>query len=223
MDPMTIFAISGCLLTAGMVYVVLQVRFFGEKQAVSDQLLKAQTELAALKKTLAGYTQYRQALDAARQTLAEQLKPPVAKLVRPYTHVQAIEKALFKLDADANVVTTYEVEFSFSMDVSAAGLEVIDAANGVGLKLSRPALIGEPRLKTLNQKVFSAADVANTQPLFDYAHSKFEPLAKRYGLALGSEEALRAQCKLKALDVLRDALGKQAGVKQVPAIFVDFK
>ena len=223
MEPMTILAIAGSVMSAGLVYVVLHVRFFGEKQAVSDQLLKAQTEITQLKKTLKGYTHYRECLEAGKHALTEYLKPPVAKLVRPYVHVEPIAKADFKLDQDVTVIIKYEVEFSFSIDPSSAGLEIWDAENGVGLKISHPILVGEPNIKTLSQKIVSSKPVADEKPLFAHAHKKFVLLAQRYGTAMGTEEALRALCKLKALECLRDALSKQSGVKQVGSVFVDFK
>lgn len=223
MEPMTIFAISGCLLTAGLVYVVLQVRHFGEKQVGSDKLLKAQTETAQVKKTLQGYTRYGECLDAGRQALVAQLTSPVAKVVREYVHVAQVPKESFKLAADVTVIIKYTVDFSFSMDVSAAGLEVIHAANGVGLKISRPVLINDPVVKMLSHQMVSAIPLEDGKPVLDDAHAKFVVQAKRYGLAICTEDSLRALCKMKALEGMRDSLAKQTGVQHVPGIFVDFK
>ena len=222
MEPMTIFAISGCLLTAGMVYVVLQVRHFGEKQVVSDELLKAQTETAKVNKTLQGYTRYGEHLDAGRQALVAHLKPPVAKVTREYVHVAHLPKELIKLAADVTVIITYKVDFSFGLDLSASGLEVIHAANGVGLKMSRPMLIDDPAITLLSHQVVSTTPLADEKPVLDDAHAKFVVLARRYGQALCSEETLRQMCKMKALECLRDSLAKQPGVQHVPGIFVDF-
>jgi hypothetical protein len=223
MQPMTIFAIAACLLVAGLVYVVLKVQHFGESQQSNDKLLKAQTEIAQIKRTLKGLTCYRDFLEAGKQALSDQLKPPIAKVTRQYVHVEPIARDQFKLAADATVVIHYDVEFSFAMDMSATGLDVTDADNGIGLKISRPALMGEPQIKTVATKVLSTMAVADEKLLLDHAHAEFVQLTRRYASVISTEESLRALCKLKTLECLRDALSRQSGVKQVPAIFVDFK
>nr|WP_319565761.1 hypothetical protein [uncultured Rhodoferax sp.] len=223
MESMTIFAISGCLLTACLVYVVMQVRFVGEKQAVADQLLKTQAEITQLKKTLKGYTRYRECLEVGKHALMEQLKPPIVRQVRQYVHVEPIARALFKLEQDATVVIKFEVEFLFSIDLNPADLDVTDIEHGIALKINRPVLMGEPQIKTLTQQVFSMKPVVDDRTLITFALNKFVPLAKRYGSAMSTEESVRTMCRMKALECLRDTLVKQSGVKQVGAIFVDFK
>ncbi len=223
MEPMLIFAISGSLLSAGIVYVVMQVRHFGESQLITDQVLSAQSEAAAVKKELLGYTRYGDCLDAGKKALADQLKPPVAKVVREYVHVAHVPKDQFKLSADVTAIVTYSVEFSFSLDLSATGLDVLPAANGVVLKISRPALVNAPVIKTLSHQMVSTSAVPNKQLVLADIEAKFAVLAKTYGFAICTEESLRALCKMKALECLRDALAKQSGVRHVPAIFVDFK
>lgn len=221
MEPMTIFAIAGCLMSAAMVFVVLKVRHFGETQAISDKVLAAQSETAAVKKKLLGYTCYGDHLEVAKKALINQLKPPVAKVVREYVHVAQMAKEKYQLRADVTVVVKYAVEFSFSLDWNAPGFEVIHAANGVGLKISRPALVGEPHVKKMSHQTLSAVTVDDDRPLLADAHAEFVELAKRHGLAVCSEESLRAICKLKALECLRDALAKQPGVQHLPGIYVE--
>ena len=223
MQPMTILAIAACLLVAGLVYVVLKVQHFGESQQANDKLLQAQTETAQIKKTLKGLTCYRDFLEVGQQALSDQLRPPIAKIARQYVHVEPIARDKSKLAEDVTVVIHYEVEFSFAMDMSASGLEVAAIGHGIGLKISRPALTGEPQIKTMSTKVLSTLAVADEKPLLDHAHAEFVQLARRYGSAISTEESLRALCKMKAHDCLRDALISQPGVKQVPVIFVDFK
>ena len=223
MQPMTILAIAACLLVAGLVYVVLKVQHFGESQEAGDQLLKAQTETARINKTLKGFTCYRDFLQVGRQALRDQLRPPIAKVTRQYVHMEPIARDKFKLAEDATVVIHYDVEFSFAMDMGEAGVEVTDADNGIGLKISRPALTGEPQIKTVSAKVLSRMAVPDEKPLLDHAHAEFVQLTRRYASLISTEETLRALCKMKALDCLRDALTSQPGVKHVPAIFVDFK
>lgn len=223
MQPMTILAIAACLLAAGLVYVVLKVQHFGESQEAHDKLLQAQTETAQIKKTLKGLTCYRDFLEVGKQALSEQLRPPIATITRQYVHVEPIARDKFKLAQDVTVVTHYDVVFSFALDMSANGLEVAAGDNGIRLKISRPALTGEPQIKTVSTKVLSTTAVADEKLLLDHAHAEFVQLARRYGSAMSTEESVRALCKIKTLECLRDALSRQSGVKQVPAIFVDFK
>lgn len=223
MDSVTIFFIVGCLLTAGMVYVVLQVRHFGEAKTVADQLLKAQTEAETSKKKLAGYTKYADCLEACKLALIEQLKSPTAKVVREYVHVAQLSKDEFKLKADATVIATYAVEFCFGVDASPAGLELTAAANGLGLKMGRPRLEGEPVVKLVSHQVVSSAELADEKVALAQVHTKFAELTRRYGMVMSSEAGVQALCKLKALESLRDALARQSGVRHLPGIFVDFK
>lgn len=223
MEPMTIFAIAACLLSAGIVYVVLHVRQFGENQAAADKLLKAQTETAQVNKRLQGYTAYADHLEASKRLLADLLKPPLSKVTREYVHVEQVAKEKYKLKADATVVIKYSVEFGFGIDLNTAGPELIDAANGVGLKIARPTLVGEPAVKTLSHQVISAAELPDAKVVLSDVHATFAVLARRYGTAISAEEGVRAVCRLKALEGLRDILAKQPNVLHVPAVFVDFK
>jgi len=223
MEPMIIFAISGCLLSAGVVYVVLKVSHAGESQTVADQLSKVQAELAASKKKLLGHTKFAEHLDGSKPALADLLKSPVVKVLREYTHVEKLAKDTHKLKADATVIVKYAVEFAFALDVSADGLAVAELANGASLKISRPTLLGDPTVKTVSDQVISPSDLPDKAAVLADIHAKFATLARSYGLAMCSEDGVRIQCKMKAMEGLRDVLAKQAGVTHPPAVYVDFK
>lgn len=223
MEPMTIFAISGCLLSAGMVYVVLKVTHAGESQTLADQFLKVQAELAATKKKLLGHTKFAEHLESSKPALVDLLKPPAAKVLREYVHVEKLSKDTHKLKADATVIVKYAVEFVFALDGNADSLVVAELANGASLKISRPTLLGEPTVKTLSDQVVSSSDLPDKAAVLADIHTKFAASARSYGLAMCSEEGVRMQCKLKAMEGLRDVLAKQAGVSHPPAVFVDFK
>ena len=223
MDTVTIFAITACVLCGAMVYVVLSVRHYGDKQTFADKLLKAQMEVDASKKKLLGYTKYTSFLDAGKQALAVQLKPPLVKTTRDYVHIEKVSKETFKLKADVTMIVKYSVEFSFALDLSDSGLELIDAANGIGMKLSRPTLMGEPIVKPQSHQMISNTDLPDEKSVLADIHQKFAILARRYGTAMSTEESVRTSCKTKALEYLRDFLAKQSGVQHVPAIFADYK
>jgi hypothetical protein len=223
MELATFFALIACLLGAALVYVFLAVRHHGENQVIIDKLNAAEAATAAVEKKLLGYTKYAEHLEVCKKTVAEQLKPPIAKVTRDYVHVEKIAKDHFELKSDATVIVRYTVDFAFGMDLSAGALDVIDAANGVGLKMSRPSLLGDPVVKPQSHQIICETDVSDSPAMLAEVHGKFALLAKRYGAAISSEEALRAMCKLKVQEGLRDALARQNGVRQVPAIFADYK
>ncbi len=223
MEPMTIFALTGAILAAAMVYVVMKVRYHGESQTLADQLLKAQTDTAIVNKKLLGYTKYADHLEASRQTTANMLKDPVLSITREYVLVEQLTRDKHAIKADATVIVKYAVEFAFALDVSASGLAVSEFANGVGLKLSRPTVFGEPKIKTLSNQVVSAADLPDKHATLADLLTRFAPQAKAYGIALCTEDTVRAACKLKALEVLRDTVAKQPGVAHVPAVFAEMK
>ncbi|OIQ67245.1 hypothetical protein GALL_511790 [mine drainage metagenome] len=222
MNPMTIFAISGCVLSAGAVYVVMKVIHFGESQVLLDQLLKIRTELETVRKKLLGYTKYADYLEASQQSLVEQIKPMVVKLVREYAHVEPLSKDKTRLKTDATVLVRYSAEFSFGIDVSASSLALTDAADAVHLKVRAPSLSGQPQIKVLSRQAISASELIDPNAVFADIEAKLPAIARSYGSALGSDESLRALCKAKVLQVLHTTLAGQTGVRHLPALVVDF-
>lgn len=223
MEPATIFALVSCFFGAALVYVVLAVRHHGESQMIIDKLHAAQAETAEFKKKLQGYTKYTEHLEACKKAVGDQLKPPLVKVTRDYVHTEKITKDHFKLKSDATVIVQYTVDYTFGMDLSAGALDVVDGANGIGLKMLRPNLLGDPLVKPQSHQIICATDVSDSPGMLTEVHGKFAQIARRYGTAMSTEDNLRAQCKLKVLECLRDTLAKQNGVRHVPAIFADFK
>lgn len=223
MDTTLIFVVTACFFGAGLVYVFLAVHHQGESQLFVDKVHAAEAQTAATKKLLLGYTCYADHLEACKKAMADQIKPPMVKVVREYVHTEKFVKDQHKLASDATVVATYKVEFAFGVDLSVSALEVLDATNGIGLKMSRPGLLGEALVKAQSHQIVCATEVAESQAMLAEVHAKFIQLAKRYGTAMATEEALRAQCKLKVLETFRDQVAKQNGVRHVPAIFAEFK
>ncbi len=223
MEPMTIFAISAGVLSTVMVYVAMKVSHFGVSQTLTDQLLKAEAEVATTKKTLQGYTQYATYLEASRQSAADALKAPVLKLTREVVQVESLPLGQHKLKAEATVIIRYAVEFAFALDVSPAGLALTELSNGVGLKIVRPSLFGEPKIKTLSSLVICSAEVPDKPTLLADLQAQFVPQARVYGNTLASEEAVRNLCKFRAMEAVRDAMARQSGVRHVPAVFAEVK
>lgn len=223
MEPMMIFALTGVVLVGGMVYVILKVQHFGETQALADQLLLAQAETATTKKELSGYTQYVKELDAAQQALAARLKQPIATVVREYVHVELVDREKYALKVDLTAIVRYSVEFALGLDVIPSALMVAPVTSGVSLKVNPPSMLAEPKIRAVSHQLIGAVDLANKPGLLADLQARFAPQARSYGAALCAEEAVRALCKLKAQEALRDTLAQQAGVRHLPAIFTEFK
>jgi hypothetical protein len=223
MDVFTIFSIAGCLLSAGIVYVVLQFRHFEQNQAISNQILKAQTEATVNKKKLQGYTKYADYMEAVKLAVSSGAPSLGAKVVRDYVHVENLPKAQYKLIADAKLIIKYQVEFTFGVDLGANAFEVVDGANGIGVKVKRPTLSVAPTVKPLSHEFISAQSLPDEKQALALAHQNFAEIARHYGTVMATEEAARSICKLKLIEFFRDFLAKQPGVQHVPAIFVDYK
>jgi hypothetical protein len=223
MEPMTIFALTGAALAASLVYVVMKVSHFGESQKLADKLLKAEADTAAAQKTLQGFTHYTTCLDACRQTAADVLKGPVITFTREYVQVEKLARGQHRLNAEATVVVRYAVEFAFALNVSSAGLALAEVSNGVSLKITRPSLLGEPKINTLSSQIICSVDVPDKQAVLADLQAQFVPQALGYGTTLAIDETVRNLCKLKAMEAVRDALARQSGVRHVPAVFAELK
>jgi len=223
MEPMTIFAIAAGVLSTLMVYVTMKVSHYGESKVLADQLLEVKTEAENNKQKLAGYTQYAEVLDAARQAAADRLKSNPVRVLREYTHVAELSKSKHNLKSEATVIVKYAVEFSIAVDTSTNGLVVAPASNGVTITLKPPTVAGEPKIKTISHKVVSAHELPDRQMALADIQSQFLPLAYGHGQTLCAEEAVRALCAMKAETALRDAISQQKGVRHLPAIFCGYK
>lgn len=223
MEPITIFAIAAGVLSTLMVYVAMKVSHYGENKVLADQLLRVQTDAENCKKQLAGYTQYTEHLEAARQAAADRVKASPVRVLREYSHVAALAKAKYNLKSDTTVIVKYAVEFSFGVATNTNDLVVAPASNGVNVTLRPPAPIGEPRIRTVSHQVIGDHELPDRQMALADIQSQFLPLAYSHGQALCAEEPVRALCSLKIEQALRDALSQQKGVRHLPAIFSSYK
>ncbi|MBT3068887.1 hypothetical protein [Rhodoferax sp. U11-2br] len=223
MEPITIFVMAAGVLSTLMVYVAMKVSHFGENKVLSDELLKVKTDAENSKKKLAGYTQYAEHLDAARQTAADRLKASPVRVLREYSHVAALSKSKHNLKSEATVIVKYAVEFSVGLDTGPNGLVVAPASNGVTVTLKPPSPVGDPKITTMSHQVISANELPDRQMALADIQSQFLLLAYGHGKSVCNEEAVRALCSLKAEAALRDALGQQPGVRHLPAIFCSYK
>ena len=223
MEPITIFAIAAGALSTLMVYVGMKVSQFGESKVMADQLLKAQTDAENSKKKLAGYTQYSEYLETARQTAVDRLKASPARVVREYTHVAALDKNKYNLKAEATVIVKFAVEYSLGVDTGTSTMVVALASNGVTVALRPPTPVGDPKLSVVSHKVISLIELPDRQTVLADIQAQFLPQVYGNGHTLCGEESVRALCILKVETALRDALGQQKGVRHLPAIICNYK
>jgi len=223
LDTTIILAVVACLVSAGVVYVVLQIDYSGRTQVLTDLLHKEEAELSAVRNKLQGYTRYADHLEAVVPLLAGYLKPPVAVIVREFTQVDAVAKEKYKLRADVTVVSKYKVTFGFALDMTPALVTLTPHSNGIAAKINRPTLAGEPKVELLAQQVLSAVPPTDDRALLAEASANFQTSLRTTAAKLCDDPSVRGLCKLKFMETLRDTLAQQPGVRQVPALFVEFR
>lgn len=204
-------------------YVALKVRHYSENKDAIDKLSQAQAEIVLVKNKLDGCNKYEDYLEAGKQAMSDHFKP--VRVVREYTHLERIpkDKEGLKLRFDVILVAKYSIEFTFGLDLKPSTFEVMAATNGVGIKINRPTFLGSPLIKLQSHEVVSREDLPDEKVILDYVKQKFTANAQNYGNAIANEEATRALCMMKLLECFRDYLDKQAGVRLLPAIFVEYK
>jgi len=204
-------------------YVVLEYRSFGERQANADRLLKLQSEAAATKKTLLGYTKYADDLLAVKNLLADNARNSAARISREFTYVETIPMDATRLRAPVTVTVRYAVEGSFGMDLKPESFEVVGAATGVELRVKKPTLMGFPTAKPLSNELSQEGVLPNEPVTLHDIHQKLPALAQRQADAMAAEDTVLALCEKKLIELVRTFLAKQPGVRHLPSIVVVYK
>lgn len=223
METIVIFTIAACLLSAGVMYVVLDYRTYDERKKALENVLRAQAEAASATRKLLGYTKYADYLSVAKQAIEEQMKFLAAKVVREYVHIEEIQKDALQLKSDATVIVKYSVEYSFGMDLKPESFELLGTASGIEIKIGKPTLVAAPTVKPLSYEIPGVGGLVDEKGTVTEIHHKLPALAQRHGAAMASEDAIRALCKMKLMEFLCDFLAKRPGVQQVPVISVVYK
>lgn len=216
-------AVAGCVVSAAAVFVLMQFKRYEEQQQANDRILKASAEFEAVKTKLAGYTKFNDYLTQARQHLIDQAKTTAVNVVREYIHMERFYRDKHKLKADVAVIAKYTVEFSMAVDIKSDSLELVVDGAGLSVKTSQPVLTSAPAIKSSSHEVSVPGILTEEKPIFAEVNQKFSEVVQRAGLAVAREETVRALCKSKIADGLRDFLGKQPGVRQLPVITVTFR
>ncbi|MES2878865.1 MAG: hypothetical protein V4713_10620 [Pseudomonadota bacterium] len=223
MDTGLIFALTACFLCAAITYLVLDYRVFGERQKAMETALHDQAEVTATKKKLQGYTKYTDYLAPAKKTVTEQAKLFTAKVVRDHVHVEKVNKEKLKLKSDATFIVKYSVEYVFGMDFKPDSFEIVATTVGIEIRSPRPMLLAAPAIQPQSHETPGIGEVKNEKDVVAEIHLKLSAQAQTDGEIMASEEAVRAVCKMKLMEFLRDFMVKQPGMAQVPVISVVFK
>jgi len=223
LENMIALVIGGCVLSAATVFVFMQFRRYDEQQESTVKIRKANTELEACQSKLLGYTKFADYLTAGKQHLSDQAASLNVSVLRDYTYLERFTKDKHKLNADVWVLGRYSVEFSFAADLKADSLELVIEPPGIQIKCGQPVMVGSAVVKNAAHDVSVGEILPDERATFAEVQQKFMNLTHRHGMAVAREDVVRALCKTKMVDCLRDYLVKQPGVKQVPTIVVAFR
>lgn len=189
----------------------------------SSRLLEVQAEAAATKDTLLGYTKYTDYIVAGKQVVTAQAKFLASSVVEDYELVEHIEVGKLGLKSNASVLVSYKVEYSFGYDLKPESFELHATSAGIEVKIGKPMLVATPAATPLKYEILSKGIWTDEKVAIIEIHQRLQAIAQKKGLAMAQVEPIRAACERKLVEFLRDFIGKQPGVKQVPAITVVYK
>lgn len=216
-------AITACLFTAAVVYFILEYRAHEQRQVDLRSVSNVQSDLAATKKKLLGYTKYADHLQAAKKALVEQEKSLGCKVVREYVHVEKVPQVSEKPRPDAAVIVKYSVEFLFRSDLTPDRFEVIQTTSGIEVQMGKPVLVGAPVVKPLSYEIPGGCKLADEKGTVKEIYDALPSIAQKYSAPIAAEETTRASCKMKIQEQLTSFLAQQSGVTQFPSISVFYK
>jgi hypothetical protein len=201
---------------AGGAYVAL------ERQTQS-RVLEVQAEATSIREDLFGYTKYTDYIEAGKQVLTEQAKFLAAKVVRDYVVVEHLEAGRFGLTSNATVIVDYAVEYSFGFDLKPDSFEIRATPAGIELKIGKPILVASPAVTPMKFDIPNKGVLTDEKTAVIGIQQRLPAIALKRGVAMAQEEPIRAVCEKKLVEFLHGFLGKQPGVKQVPAITVVYR
>lgn len=190
---------------------------------MQSHVLEAQAELSTTKEELLGYTKYTDYVIAGRKVLSEQAKFLAAKVVRDYTLVEHLEVDRLGLTSNATVIVYYTVEYSFGYDLQPASFDLRATPVGLEVLVGKPILVASPAVTPLRYEIPNRGLWTHEREAIIEIHQRLPTIAQARGLTMAQEDAIRAACEKRLVEFLRDFLGKQAGVRHVPAVVVVYR
>ena len=209
-------ALVTTLLGAGGAYM------FAEHKA-RGRIMEVEATATSAKDELLGYTKYPDYITAGKQVMSEQAKFLAAKVVQEYDLVEHIKVGQFGLTSNATVIVHYTVEYSFGYELKPSNFDVRAVPTGIELRIGRPIMVASPAVRPVSYEIASTGLLTDEKGAIIAVQQRLPAIADAKGQAMALEEPIRAVCEKKLVEFLRDFLGKQPGVKYVPAITVVYK
>ena len=188
-----------------------------------SRVMEAEAESTLIKDTLLGYTKYTDYIVAGKQVVTAQARFLAAKVVREYNWIEHLEESKLGLKSNATVIVNYKVEYSFGFDLKPENFELRSTPTGIEVKIGKPILAALPAATPLTYEIPSKGLWTDEKVAIIEIQQRIQAVAQKNGLAMALEEPIRAICEKKLVEFLRDFIGKQPGVKQVPTITVVYK
>ena len=214
---------NGIITVVGAAAVGAAGTYMALENRTQSRVFEAQAEATSTKDALLGYTKYADYIVAGKQVITAQAKFLAAKVVREYGLLENLEAGKFGLKSNAAVMVNYSVEYSFGYDLKPDSFELRATPTGIEVKLGKPMLVASPAVTPLKHEIPSTGVFTDEKTAVINIHQRLPAIALKNGLAMAQEEPIRAVCEKKLIEFLRDFIGKQPGVKQVPSITVVYK
>ena len=221
-----LLAIALIVLLAGATAVLglLHLRDRDEQRDLAERLQQVTKIMEETLATLAGYTKYTTYVSQTKAALVGQSKFLAARVDRDYIMTQHIKRGVWFLSSEATVSVTYSVEYSVGFDLGPNDFAISGDKNRITVTLRKnPGLVPSPSVNIrshdiIGKGVFTdekGAIIAIQQRLLEVARKQAEAIVKDPAVIALSEKRLGA--------FLLDFMGKQPGVKFVPAIEFAYK
>jgi hypothetical protein len=223
LETLIIFAIAGCLLSAGVTYLLLDYRRHGERELELKKIFQVQQEVAKARKVAAGYTHYLEHLPAAKLAVTEQMRTLMTKVVREHLHIEIIAKDKLKQKPEAVFAIKYVTEYLFCFDLKPDSFDLVSTTGGLEIRVGRPVLYGAPYIRSSTPERLSSEVLEGEKEILRTITGKLATLAQQHGASIASEEAIRALCDKRLLEFVSSFLAGQKGVTQVPGMSVLYK
>lgn len=211
------------MLTAGIVYFVLEYRMYGERESAQARIMRVQADAAAAKKELSGYTAYAQFIAATKQAFIEKSRVSPIKVTREYVYIENILQPPAKEKTVGVVIVRYAVEFSFAFNFKSHDFDIVAASNGIEVQVPKPIFASPPKVNAQQPEIPVDGVITDQAGVVAEIHKKLESLALQYGMMIASDEMVLSLCTTKLAEAVRSFLATQPGVKQVPTISVKYK
>lgn len=211
------------MITAGIVYFVLEYRMYGERQSAQAKVMQVQADAAAAKKELAGYTAYVQFIVATKQVFAEKSKVSPIKVTREYVYVENILLPPAQEKTVGVVIVRYAVEFSFTFNFKSKDFDIVLTDSGIEVQVPKPVFFSPPKVNAQPHEIPVQGVITDEPGVVATIQTKLQSLALQYGMMIASDEVVLSLCSAKLADAVRSFLATQPGVKQVPTISVTYK